>query len=66
MDMDLDIFCPDDDVPCICRSCGSSQLNGGDCSHCFGCIRGEKAMDVCEAFEQLLKENRQVLERLKG
>lgn len=58
MDMDLDVFCPDDDVPCICRSCGSS--------HCFGCIRGEKAMDVCEAFEQLLKENRQVLERPKG
>lgn len=51
MDISIDVFCPDDDVYCRCRSCIESQINGGTCSHCVCCINGEKAMDICEEYK---------------
>lgn len=50
MDMDMEVFCANDDVYCKCRTCKESQINGGTCSHCFCCIDGEKSMDVCEEY----------------
>lgn len=42
-------FCDNDDVFCKCRTCEENQMNGGTCSHCFTCIEGSNAMDVCAA-----------------
>ena len=47
----MDTFCVNDDVYCKCRTCTESQINGGTCSHCFCCIDGEKAMDVCIEYK---------------
>ena len=41
-------FCPNDEVYCLCRGCNDNKINGGSCSHCFACIDGEKAVDVCD------------------
>ena len=45
-------FCPNDDVPCKCRSCKDSKLNDGTCSHCFTCIQGERSMDICDDYKE--------------
>lgn len=47
----MDTFCVNDDVYCKCRTCTENQINGGTCSHCFCCIDGEKAMDVCIEYK---------------
>ena len=47
----MDTFCVNDDVYCKCRTCTENQINGGTCSHCFCCIDGEKAMDVCTEYK---------------
>lgn len=47
----MDKFCVNDDVYCKCRTCTENQINGGTCSHCFYCIDGEKAMDVCIEYK---------------
>ena len=41
-------FCPNDEVYCLCRGCNDNKMNRGSCSHCFTCIDGEKAVDVCD------------------
>lgn len=52
-DFDMTPFCNNDGVYCKCRSCTESQINKGDCSHCFTCINGERAMDICEEYKKL-------------
>lgn len=47
----MNTFCINDDVYCKCRICTESQINRGTCSHCFCCLDGEKAMDVCEEYK---------------
>ena len=49
----FNIFCPDNNKECICRDCKNSQLNGGYCTHCFNCSKGEKSTESCEKFVKL-------------
>jgi len=51
-DIDMIPFCDNDDVYCKCRMCIESQINGGNCTHCFACIQGEKAIDNCEEYKK--------------
>lgn len=43
----LEYTCTNDDVYCKCRQCELNKANDGSCTHCFTCIDGERAMDVC-------------------
>ena len=45
---DFDYSCVNDNVYCQCRSCSQNKSNNGTCTHCFTCINGEKAMDICK------------------
>lgn len=49
--MDFDYSCVNDDVYCKCRNCKDNKANGGTCTHCFTCIDGERAIDICPECE---------------
>ena len=50
LDFVSDCGCVNDDVYCKCRTC-KNKINGETCTHCFTCIDGERAMDICEEFK---------------
>lgn len=50
---DIKIYCTDDDVYCKCRTCADSRINGGNCSHCLGCMQGGNNMNVCDAHKRM-------------
>lgn len=51
--IDLTPFCSNEDEYCKCKTCINNQINRGSCAHCFDCINGEKAMDVCESYKEI-------------
>lgn len=48
--------CVNDDEFCLCRSCNDNKGNGGTCTHCVTCINGERAMDICDEYKQILSK----------
>ena len=52
MDLLFDYSCVNGEVYCLCRDCKENKNNGGTCTRCFVCIKGEASMDTCKYHKE--------------